>query len=288
MLHGYEKYRKSKGISDSTLKIETSLLKGFIAFVNRHNDKTLEPFEIKPSDVRAYLECQQLNLEGSTVQRKISTIRQYYHYLWKTGKVPVDFMPKFTFDVKSPEEKAIYFYEAYLSQKLAVYRSTSVTLNDKVYFLFAMRGLKMKEIEKLQAEFIEDAGTFIKFTFKKSDNLTLKLTFDEPSEINVLLQAKERALFREHDYLVSSDKKYGPDYIRGNMKDIQSRLNSVLPMRFRTEEVRLAYVYYLSTTKQKNFYEMTEVLGVSPESLTSTLKIALERYKHMDYNKATN
>lgn len=63
------------------------------------------------------------------------------------------------------------------------------------------------------------------------------------------------------------------------MKDIYHGLKDLLPKPFKTEEVRFAYIYDLYKVKGDSFDEIADLVGVSPESLTSTLKLVLKRYK---------
>lgn len=280
MLHGYEAYRLNKGISPGTLVTEVELLKTFVAFVNVHNNKQLEPYEIKPADVRAFLDQEKAKgLRASTLKRKLSQIKQYFHYLWKIGKVPVDFMPKFEYELVVPKTEAKLLYEDFLNVKDTILRDANLLLNARLYFLFAMKGFRMMEIERLESRHFADLGETVEMNFITSQGILWQLVFSDRFEVAVLSQALERAVFREHDYLVASDKKYGADYVRQNLKDIYGRLNGLLPKPFRTDEVRMAYIYSLYKREGKSVDELAELLGVTPESLTSTLKLVFERYK---------
>lgn len=280
MLYGYEEYRLKAGISPGTLVTELELLKSFVSYVNVRNNKQLEPYEIKPDDVRGFLDQEKgKGLMASTLKRKLSHIRQYFHYLWKVGKVPVDFMPKFEYELVVEKPIAKLLYAEFQEEKQKVLQHPTLMLNAKLYFLFAMAGFRMREIERLQSKHFRDLGDRVEMNFVTLEDVYWRLVFENPLEVAVLVQAMERALFREHDYLVASDKKNGPHYVRNNMKDIYQGLTALLPKPFKTEEVRLAYIYDLYKVKGKSFDEIVGLVGVSPESLTSTLKLVFERYK---------
>jgi hypothetical protein len=280
VLYGYEEYRLKNGISPGTLVTEVELLKTFVQFVNARNQRNLEPYEIRPADVRAFLDQEKLKgLKASTLKRKLSQIRQYFHYLWKQGKVPVDFMPKFEYELTVDKIPATLMYKDFAEVKTKVLQHPRLMLNDRLYFLFAMSGFRMKEMERLRSSHFRDMGDRIEMNYVTSLDVFWHLVFEEPAEIGVLSQALERAVFREHDYLIASDKKYGAEFLRNNMKDIYGRLNGVLPKHFKTDEVRLAYIYDLYKVQGKSFDEMVDLLGVLPESLTYTLKLVFERYK---------
>lgn len=280
MLYGYEEYRLKAGISPGTLVTEVELLKSFVRFANIRNDKQLEPHEIRPADVRAFLDQEKgKGLKTSTLKRKLSHIKQYFHYLWKVGKVPVDFMPKFEYELVVEKPVAKLLYAEFQEEKGKVLQHPALMLNAKLYFLFAMKGFRMREIERLQSKHFCDLGDRVEMNFVTLEDVYWHLDFEDPLEVAVIVQAMERALFREHDYLVASDKKYGADYVRNNMKDIYQGLTAQLPKPFKTEEVRMAYIYDLYKAQGKSYDEMVELLGISPESLTSSLKRVFERYK---------
>ncbi|PKH10590.1 site-specific integrase [Planomicrobium sp. MB-3u-38] len=280
MLYGYEEYRLKAGISPGTLVTEVELLKSFVRFANIRNDKQLEPHEIRPADVRAFLDQEKgKGLKASTLKRKLSHIKQYFHYLWKVGKVPVDFMPKFEYELVVEKPVAKLLYAEFQEEKGKVLQHPGLMLNAKLYFLFAMKGFRMREIERLQSKHFRDLGERVEMNFVTLEDVYWHLVFEDQLEVAVIVQAMERALFREHDYLVASDKKYGADYVRNNMKDIYQGLTALLPKPFKTEEVRMAYIYDLYKAQGKSYDEMVELLGITPESLTSSLKRVFERYK---------
>lgn len=280
MLYGYEEYRLREGISPGTLVTEVELVKSFVRYVNLRNGKQLEPYEIKPLDVRAFLDQEKAKgLKSTTVKRKLSHIRQYFHFLWKVGKVPVDFMPKFEYELVVEKPTAKLMYAEFAGEKDKVLQHPTLALNAKLYYLFAMAGFRMREIERIRSSHFRDLGNRVEMNFVTSQDVFWKLVFQERSEVAVLVQGMERSLFREHDYLISSDKKYGPDYVRSNMKEIYQGLSGLLPKPFKTEEVRMAYIYDLYKVQEKSFDEMVALLGITPESLTLALRRVFERYK---------
>ncbi|WP_341963466.1 site-specific integrase (plasmid) [Planococcus maritimus] len=287
MLQGYEEYRIEKGISSETLGIELELIKTFLQFVNQRYDKLVESHELRPADVRAFLDKEKAKgLKASTLRRKLSHLRQYFHYLWKIGKLPVDFMPKFEYELVLEKSNATLVYQEFVDEKERVLQDSGLSLNAKLYFLFAMAGFRMKEIERLRVRHFHEVGDRTEMNFVTSQDVFWQLDFVNELERSLLVQAQERAVFREHDYLISSNNKYGADYVRNNMKEIYHRLSVVLPKPFKTDEVRMAYIYHLYKVEEKPFDEMVELLGVTPESLTSTLKLVFERYKGQGEQKA--
>lgn len=290
MLKEYAKYRKENNIKDSTIKYEIEQLESFLSYISKFSDRKLEPFEIKPLHVKSYLDHQKYEkqLKDNSIRRKLSLIRQFFHFLWEVGKVPNDFMPKVTYEYNIPEKVGSTNYQELLFKKDKILSDTRLLLNDKLYFLLTLKGIKLQDIEHLTTLNVEDAGNKIIVQFENYQGYMVKHYFYLNSEISVFLQALERSTFREHDFLVASTNRNELNYLRHNLKEISKRLHDAIQAPFRGEEIRLSYIHYLYTVEDKKIADMATILGVSISSLTNTLKVALERYKHMDYNKATN
>ncbi|AQQ55342.1 site-specific integrase [Planococcus lenghuensis] len=289
MLKIYEKYRLDKGIHPNTLVLELDTLKHFLHFLNLQYGRKPEPFEIRPKDVRAYMEREmEKGLHGSTLNRKLTILRQFFHFLWETGKLPVDFMPKFQFDVPVDEREATLLYETFLAEQPGLLRNDSLPVNYRLYFLFAMRGLKMRDIEQLRTVHLNDLSDRVELRYEMESGVIFRTVFQESEEVALLLQVIERALFREHDYIISSTKKHGPAYVKMNSQDLFGKLNSVLPQKFRTEEVRNAYIFHLYKKGEHTVEEMAAILGLTPAGFTRSLQTVLELYKNIDYTVVTN
>lgn len=290
MLKEYVEYRKEKNIKDSTIKYETEQLESFLSFVAKFSERKLEPFEIKPIHVKSYLAFQkeEKNIKDSTIKRKLTTIRQFFHFLWLIGKIPNDFMPKVTYEYDIPEKIGITNYVELLNKKEAILRDHRLLLNDKLYFLLTLKGIKLQDIGSMTLDNVKDAGNKVILSFESYQGNIVKHYFYGDSEIMVFLQALERGLFRDHNVLIASTKLSEASYLHYNLKVINNRIQEVLNHPFKADEVRLSYIHYLYKVEEKSIEQMAETLGVSITTLTSSLKVALERYKHMDYNKATN
>ncbi|WP_211656220.1 site-specific integrase [Planococcus alpniumensis] len=290
MLKEYAEYRRGNNIKEQTLKYEIEQLHIFLAFVTNFAGRKLEPFEIKPLHVKKYLDHEKeiKQVTDTTIKRKLSTIRQYFHFLWEVGKVPNDFMPKVKYEYNIPEKVGSTNYQELLAKKKQILSNSKLLLNDKLYFLLTLKGIKLQDIERLTTENVVDAGNKIVVRFENSQGYFVKYNFYDESDIAVFIQAIERATFRDHTLLVASTNRKEANYLRHNLKEINDRLYKVINAHFRGEEIRSSYIHFLYKVEQKSLEEMAEMLGTSVTSITNTLKVVLERYKHMDYNKATN
>lgn len=290
MPYGYKEYRESKNISPNTTVHEVQTINSLIAFVNSKYKKHVAPHEIRPIDIEEFLNSErEKNLQDSTVHRKLRSIKRWYEYLWEIGKVPVDFMPKFKYadNLDTKSNKLITLnYEELLSKKPNFLKASNVMIVTKLFFIFYMKGIRLRDIIKIDVENIIDAGDDMRVVIEKqNDNQLFELTFTEPEEIGVLLSGIERALFRNTNYLFSSKATSGYDIFRlGSMKDYQAEMNEYFGKPIRTEELRYAYVHYLFKVKHHTVEEITEILGISLANTVSLLKESLERMPGVVYN----
>lgn len=288
MPYGYEEYRLSKGISPNTTYTEVRLIQSLLAFVNHKYKRKVEPREIKPGDIREFLleQKKELGLKDSTIKRKMTTIRNWYDYLWRINKIEHDFMVKFTLPTKlNLKNSDIQVdYELLLSKRNEILTSSKILLYAKMLFILYMRGFRVRDIVVITLDYIEDHGDSIVFSVPKKNGCTQRAIFTD-EEIPVILSCIERAIFRGTPYLMSSkvDNEYVPLQI-GSFKDYLNSLKEHLGFPFRSEEVRLAYVHYLYTVKHKKVEELQDFLGMKLLSVSQTLKESLERVKKVNYN----
>lgn len=282
MPYGYEKYRLQNGISPNTVVHEVQLIHTLLAFLVRHYNKKIEPHEIRPSDIQNFLHEQRATgIKDSTLNRKIIFIRQWFDYMWRIGRIPVDFMPKFKYSEKldlTPPD--IYLdYADLLAKKEAVLESDQLSLNAKILFILYLRGLRLRDMAVIDVSSFEDKGHKLTLQFEKKDGYMSRIDFTG-KEIAVLLEGIERAVFRGTPYLLSSkvDNKF-TSFQMGSLSDYTEALSSFIGIPMRSGDIRFAYVHYLYSEEQKNLEEIQEILGVSLDSASRILKDSLQRLK---------
>ncbi|HSJ39271.1 MAG TPA: site-specific integrase [Planococcus sp. (in: firmicutes)] len=282
MPYGYEKYRLENGISPNTVVHEVQLIHSLLAFLSRHYKKNVEPHEIRPSDIQNFLQEQRATgIKDSTLNRKIIFIRQWFDYMWRIGRIPVDFMPKFKFSEKldlTPPDIHLD-YGKLLEQKEAVLVTGQLSLNAKILFILYLRGLRLRDMASIDISNFEDKGHKLTLTFEKKDGYMSRIDFTG-QEIAILLEGIERAVFRGTPYLLSS--KVNNEYTlfqMGSLSDYTEALSTFIGMPMRSGDIRFAYVHYLYSEEQKNLEEIQEILGVSLDSASRILKDSLQRLK---------
>lgn len=282
MPYGYEKYRLDKGISPNTVIHEVQLIRALFAYLRKTYKKSVEPHEIRPADIQNFLQQQQeTGIKDSTLNRKLSYIRQWFDYMWRIGRVPVDFMPKFELSHKLDLTPAdIHLdYEALLAKKPAVLESDELSLTAKILFLLYMRGLRLRDMVAIEVENIEDKGDVLSLLVEKKDGYTCHLEFTG-KEIPVLREGINRAIFRGTPYLLSSKVKNDYTVFQlGSLSDYTEALTAFVGVPMRSGDIRFAYVHYLYSVEHKNLEDIQRILGVSLDSASRILKDSLVRLK---------
>lgn len=283
MPYGYEKYRLENGISPNTVVHEVQLIHSLLAFVSRQYKKNVEPHEIRPADIQNFLQEQRATgIKDSTLNRKIIFIRQWFDYMWRIGRIPVDFMPKFKFSEKldlTPPDIHLD-YGKLLEKKEAVLDTGQLSLNAKILYILYLRGLRLRDMASIDISNFEDKGHKLSLTFEKKDGYMCRIDFTG-KEIPVLLEGIERAVFRGTPYLLSSKvNNEFTSFQMGSLSDYTEALSAFIGMPMRSGDIRFAYVHYLYSEEQKNLEEIQEILGVSLDSASRILKDSLQRLKN--------
>lgn len=282
MPYGYEQYRLQNGISPNTVVHEVQLIRSLFAFLTRHYNKSIEPHEIRPADIQVFLQEQRdTGIKDSTLNRKIIFIRQWFDYMWRIGRIPIDFMPKFKFSEKldlTPSDIHLD-YGKLLAKKEAVLETDQLSLNAKILYILYLRGLRLRDMASIDINFFEEKGHKLTLSFEKKDGYMSRIDFTG-KEITILLEGIERAIFRGTPFLLSS--KVNNEYTMfqmGSLSDYTEALASFVGIPMRSGDIRFAYVHYLYSEEQKNLEEIQEILGVSLDSASRILKDSLQRLK---------
>jgi len=289
MITNYEKYRLRNNISPNTVIHEVRLIQNMLNHINRKYNKTVALHDIRPSDIREYLDYQQtLGLEKSTIMRKVSFIRQWFNYLWLESIIPIDYMTKFKYEIDTEEKqptKINYLYQDLLDKKSDLLRSHELTLTAKLIFIFYMKGIRLRDIVKLEIADFNDKGDLIEFKVVLHNGFPIEVQFTDVDEISVLLSGFERSLFRSTAFLFTSKKN--ADYIQlrmSSVNDYNIALTKYIGFPIRSEEIRVVYVYYLYKVKDLDIEIIQKSLGISIDNTVRLLKQGLERLSQVDYN----
>lgn len=293
MPYGYEKYRLNNNISHNTVVHEVRLIRSFLAFVNGKYKKSIAPHEIRPIDVKDFLDAERAaGIQDTTVNRKLVFLRNWFDYMWKIGKIPLDFMPKLEYS-KSLNLKSVahipYRYTDLLDAKDALFSNSRIQLHAKLLFLFFMRGLRIRDIVQIKIEDFTDNGHSIELDMRRIGDTNLLLTFKDPLDIGILLMGIERAVFTNSPYILYS--KIQEEYLplrMGSLKDYHQALKDFFGFPIRSEELRYSYVHYLYRVQEARIEDIQQIMGLKLINTTRLLKEALERVEKVPYNVETD
>jgi len=300
MPYGYEKYKlENSDKSKNTLKFEIIVIKQFLRFVSLKYKKTKEPHEFTATDVRDFLTEENKNLKDHTIYRKQGHLKRFFDYLWETNQISYDFMEKFNYfsDQKEKPKKfkyiqseITYTYEKMLENKTKILTS-DLADNSKLLAVLYMKGIQLIDMYNLT---IDNFNTVhldsIELTYISKYNIKTKIPFTDPLDIEVLRRAIEIAIFKGTDYLISvRSKKVPGEYVQ--TKPISSRtyityINDFIGMPFRSDEIRVTYVQYLSE-QGRSVSEISQLIGRSESSVIHLLQSAKERMGNLN-EKNTN
>lgn len=282
MPYGYEKFRLDNGISPNTVIHEVQLIRALFAFLRKTYKKSVEPHEIRPSDIQQFLhEQKEAGIKDSTLNRKLIYIRRWFDYMWQIGKIPNDFMPKFKLNHKldlKPHDIEVD-YEHLLEKKEAVLKSDKLQLNAKLLYIFYLRGLRLRDMVTVDIDNFLDDAHGLHLDVEKKDGYHCTLHFDK-HEAQVMEAGIERAIDRGTSFLLSSKvKDQYTNFQMGSLSDYTEALSEFVGAPMRSGDIRFAYVHHLYSVEHKNLEEIQEILGVSLESASRMLKDSLVRLK---------
>lgn len=188
---------EKKNYGAETLESYEKVLDQFFAFLNGYYQKSIEPFEISPRDIKNYLEYQLKENEKqiTTVNKELAILKTFFHYLWEKDIVMVDPTVKIRRLKPDQEPNQIDVTYPEIQKTLKkVLENDNYTLVRKAVFILATKGLKTSE-----------------FRFKKDD-----VTIVNDDWVNILtnnrsidLKGEEAQYFLEYyNSILDNDTPY--------------------------------------------------------------------------------
>lgn len=280
VIQSYIEERRGKGISEKTLALEEAYISLFLSSVDSHYGKKVELHEIRPVDVTWFLDIQSENNSDHTIIRKISVLRNWFDFLWRMKKIPIDYMAKFKYyRVLDPERQEIEFSYFQLLERKEKVMYSSLSLNAKVIFLLTMRGLRVRDIVSLDIDQMieDDEGTTL--IFNEGMEREFHMVFTEHEDIRVLSDARIQAIFRGVSYLVSTKIVGEGAYAQFTGNALHTaflRLQEVLDLPVTAEKVRKSYLTYLIEEKSYTIDDLVKYLGFRWETAARLKRLIIE------------
>lgn len=287
MPYGFENYRIKNNISPNTYVNEVKLIQSFLKFVENFYEKPVAPHEIRPIDVRNFLDNERRKpIKDSTVNRKLIYIRIWFNYMWETNQIPLDFMEKFKYDKldTTPKSKIITLnYAKLLEKRSELYSRSDVPFYAKLYYLFDLRGMRRRDSFGVTTSDIKDQGNEL-IVYVETKDGTATFTITDPLEMSILLQAIEKAIFRDTKFLFSKKKEGFYIQETSSSYEFNHAITKVVGEPLNSELLRFAYVHYCHLHEQLKLEVIQGLLGTTLERAATILKESLVRVKNVDYN----
>lgn len=289
VIKNYIDERRSKGISENTLQLEETYIVIFHAFLNSQYKKRVEYHEIRPSDVRDFLDQESVKNSDSTLIRKIGIIKNWFDFLWRNNKIPVDYMSKFKYhrELVANRLQTDFSYEYLLSVKSKLLAS-NLSLTAKVGFILLLKGLRVREIQEIILDDITEGSCETVILINRDTDKEFTITFDTQEEVDLIFDAKAQAIFRGVPYLLSSKSVGQSDYSKfksHSMQTVLASIGSYLGRPVKAETIRKTYLIYLAEVKNYTTDDFVNRLGFKWESAAAFKKSLLESQENNSYNK---
>lgn len=289
MTHDFKEYRTQKGMSPTTVLLDVRIMNQVLSFINHKYQKKIEPHEIRPIDIKDFLDAEVAKgHKRTTIRLKLYTIRQWFNFMWETGKIQYDFMPKFNYDDKMPEKinnELTIDYPKLLEMKPKYLADKNQSLIARLLLIFYLRGLRLRDVLALTVSDFIDRGDSIELRLVTKQDKDVTILFEEQEENSVLLGAIERAVFRDIPYIFNMKSQKG-EYVQmtyEHMGKYNGILSTYFNMRLGSQDLRIVYVHNLYYVQGKSLEEISTMTGISLITLPMILKTALERIGQSDY-----
>lgn len=285
MPFGFEQYRLKQNIKPTTLKYEIIGIKQLLAYLNTTYKKDIEPSEIKPADIRSYIDIQLEKNQVSTVNRKIGHIKNWFDFLWKTGQISYDFMEKIDF-IKEDKIKTIGVNYKYLLNKRQEISAANIPITAKLLYILYLKGLRPRDIYEITIDDFQDQGDTFILNIETIGGCEARIVFSDRTEVGILLSGIERAIFRNVNYLLSSKDKNGyySKFNQDSNSNYIEHIVSITKCPFSSGPIRHAYIKYLFTEEKKSVEEISKIVGTTISNIGLVLKKPIEYRNEELYN----
>ncbi|MGJ7921178.1 tyrosine-type recombinase/integrase [Neobacillus sp. LXY-4] len=274
MPYGFIQHIEARGYRIETVKSYQKVLNQFFSFLQSTYANNKEPFQISPSDIKAYLELQHQKKKSiSTINKELAILKTFFNYLWEIEKVPIDPAVKLKRYKVKDNQNIDTPYDQILDILDKTLKNTHYSSLRKAIFVLAAKGLKTAD-----------------FRFTKEDVVVSKSAGTVEIHLRnrvIMLEGREAACFREYydespingnDYvfITKSHRVELPSpiqvmtilhHLRAISKDFLPGANHPLTLI----SIRRALAYYLYT-KRYSIQMIAKELGIEENSASNYLK----------------
>ncbi|MGF9975505.1 site-specific integrase [Viridibacillus arvi] len=286
MLSDFEKYRLEANIKPTTLKYELMVINQLIAYLNTLHKKSVEPYEIKPSEIHDFIDQQRKTNKISTVNRKIGHIKNWFDYLWRSKQITYDFMEKFEFIKDETKTNSIHVNYKMLLDKRKIIAAANIPITAKLLYIFYLKGLRPRDIFEITINDFKDKGSTFELNIETISGYDAHIVFDNPVDVGIILSAIERAVFRNIPYILSSknSKGYYDKFNQDSNSNYIEHIVNLIGVQFSSGTIRQAYINHLYDVENKSVEEIAMCVGTSLSNIALALKKSVVSTEEQRYN----
>jgi Phage integrase, N-terminal SAM-like domain len=278
--YDYEQYLiKDKKFKPITLHQYTNAVEMLFEHLKfKYKTSIVDPVNVKPSDIKGFLdEKLDKGISANTVNKYLSTLRTFFHYMWENNKVGIDPVVKIKYyKVESVGTKEFTF-QTLLDISPKILKDGQYPLILKCIFILAMKGCRFSEYHFKKDDVIEYGEEVIINTKRRSIRL-------KGQESNIFMSFYINSQFDPGEYVFTTKRhntgEFAPieydslylymGYIRDDFK---------LPKSFKLDNIRMSYVYYNKKVNNYTVEQLASDLGIEQASAAALLKESIERFE---------
>ncbi|NRD81113.1 site-specific integrase [Bacillus sp. BRMEA1] len=280
----FDEYLKSNKFSEETIETYVKTINMFNAFLKEQYARTIEAVEVRPSDIKGFLESKKENGNSvQTINKHLGILKKYFDYLWQIDIVKVDPAVKIKNLKKEKVTPKDLNYEFLLGIKPKVLANPSYKVLTKVIFILAMRGFRVSEFHFKKSDVIDLGNKFIIETKRSTSNLKRTIEL-EGIEADIFAAHFIDSQFHTSDYVFTT-KKHDTGLLGPITSEIlSSQLCMIrdaydLPKPFPLSEFRMLYTKHLRTKKHYSVDKLAVELGIEKTWAGVLAKEVIERYE---------
>ncbi|UAL49755.1 site-specific integrase (plasmid) [Sutcliffiella horikoshii] len=283
MSYGFKQYLVDEGYKEKTITTYLTCVEWFFAYLNSTHKKQPELHEINPSDIKGFM-ASKLDDGNSihSINKHIAVLKTFFDYLWRINKVSID--PA----VKIQRMKVLdagpndISYKQLLNLKPKILGDSRYNLITKSIYILALKGLRFSEFHFRKCDVsIDNQGVvLISINTRKNKRRVVKL---KDADASVFESFYIDTQFNPGDYVFTTKRQHTNEYVPIEIDSLYTYLKYIrddysLPKRFKLDDIRIAYVHYLRSSRHYVIDQIAENLGIEIVRAAELSKLAIERY----------
>lgn len=273
----YETYLlEFKKFKPITLQTYTQSLEMLYAFIKvKYKKSQIEPVEIKPSDIKDFLQDKRgQGHSAQTLNKYITVFRMYFNFLWETDKISIDPVVKIKTFKREKNREIQITYEKLLELYPEIIHSSKYNLMTKCAFILAMKGIRFSELHFKKGDVVEDGSDVLITTKKRTIHLNGK-------DAEVFMAYFIECQFKPGEYVFTTKRQYTSEYAPIESDTLYMYFGYIrkdfdLPLDFSLDRIRKAYAIYLRTIKNFTVDDLARHFGINKVNAATLIQESIE------------